>query len=154
GWGVVYRAWQHSLKRPVAVKMILSGHLASPVELERFFTDARAAATLDHSGIVPIYEIGEDRGQHFFSMALVEGGRLQKALADGRLPPAEAARLVRHVAEAVQYAHEHAIIHRDLSPRNILLTAAEDGGRGTEGRLPKLIDFGMARTAESDLSVT
>src|SRR5207247_2620446 len=105
GMGVVYRARQVSLNRPVALKMILAGQLASEAEVRRFRLEAEAAANLDHPGIVPIFEIGEHEGQHFFSMGLVEGTSLAAKVADGPLPAREAAELTTQVAEAVQYAH-------------------------------------------------
>ena len=121
GMGVVYKARQQGIDRVVALKMIRAAAVASPGAVERFHNEARAAARLEHPGIVPIYDVGEVEGQPYFTMAYVGGGSLQQRLADGPLPPREAARLLQLVAEAVQYAHEHGIIHRDLKPHNILL---------------------------------
>jgi WD40 repeat protein len=147
GMGVVYRAWQKRLRRSVALKMILSGQLASEEEVERFYAGARAAAQLDHPGIVPVFEVGEHDGRHYLSMGLVEGGTLAARVRQGPLPGKEAASLVKQVAEAVGYAHHQGVIHRDLKPGNVLLDR--------EGQA-KVTDFGLARMVHehSDLSRT
>ncbi|MBC7815980.1 MAG: protein kinase, partial [Planctomycetaceae bacterium] len=132
GMGVVYLARQRRLNRLVALKMILSGQLASGEEVRRFHGEAEAAAKLEHPCIVPIYEVGEHNGQHYFSMGFVDGPSLQKRLHDGPLVAREAAELLATIADAVQYAHEQGIVHRDLKPANVLL--ASSGGAGSAAR--------------------
>ena len=145
GMGVVYRARQRNLNRIVALKMIKSGELAGNDEVQRFHAEAEAAAQLDHPGIVPIYEVGEFNGQHFFSMALVDGEGLDAKLKGGPLPSKEAARLLAKIAEAVQFAHDKGIVHRDLKPANVLIDA---GGQ------PKVTDFGLAKNIAADSGMT
>ena len=132
GMGVVYKARQVKLNRIVALKMILAGQLASEQDVQRFYTEAEAAANLDHPSIVPIYEVGEHEGQHYFSMGFVDGETLADRLKDGPLPPREAAELSKKITEAVAYAHEHGVIHRDLKPANVLLQKEEGGTRKDE----------------------
>jgi serine/threonine-protein kinase len=145
GMGVVYRARHRGLKRVVALKMILSGQMASAQERERFRREAELAANLDHPHIVPIYEVDEDQGHCFFSMRLVDGGSLSKQAGRYMTDPAAAARLVSTLARAVHHAHGQGFLHCDLKPSNVLLDH-----HGT----PYLTDFGLARRTGADSSLS
>jgi serine/threonine protein kinase len=158
GMGVIYKARQLRLNRLVAIKMINAGEFASPMLVQRFHREAEAAANLNHPNIVPIYETGELRGQHFFSMQLVEGSGLDRNIGESgfhrsggqtdarsslRARQEDIARIVAKVARAVDYAHQHGVLHRDLKPSNILLDAAGE---------PHLTDFGVAKVLGHDAS--
>ena len=143
--GVVYKARQVSLKRLVAVKMVLAGQLADAQDISRFQLEAEAAANLDHPCIVRIIEIGEHEGQHYFSMDFIDGESLESRLKDNPLPPREAAHLMEQVARAIAYAHSQGVIHRDLKPANILVNKQGE---------PRVTDFGLAKRVQGDSSLT
>jgi WD40 repeat protein len=169
GMGVVYKARQVSLNRIVALKMILTGQLASDTEVQRFRAEAEAAAQLDHPNIVPIYEVGTQQGQHYFSMKYVEGGSLasfsrEPAASAGR--QRDLARLVATLARAVHFAHQRGILHRDLKPGNILLqgpgvrdqesgqTPADSCLLTPDSWIAMITDFGLAKRIEGDACLT
>src|SRR5256714_4010242 len=145
GQGIVFRAWQRSLSRTVAIKIIGVGRFATDAHLKRLRREAEAAAKLNYPGIVPIYEVGERDGTSYFSMRFVEGDRFDEVVNHGPISTRQAAELIAKVARTVHYAHEHGILHRDIKPGNILLDANGE---------PHLTDFGLARLVEHGSTVT
>ncbi|MGH7969881.1 MAG: serine/threonine-protein kinase, partial [Limisphaerales bacterium] len=145
GQGVVYRARHRGLNRVVALKMLILGPWATEAHLKRFKTEAEAAATLDHPQIVPIYEIGQVEGQHYFTMKLVEGASLKQLGVGGPVAPRRAAEIVTAAAGAMAHAHERNILHRDLKPGNILLDE--------QGQV-HVTDFGLAKLVEDESTIT
>jgi eukaryotic-like serine/threonine-protein kinase len=146
GMGVVYRAKEFTPERMVALKVIRSGELADAEDVRRFRQEADEAARLDHPHIVPVYEVGEHGGLHFFTMKLIEGGSLSQHLERYQNDPKAAARLTATAARAVHYAHQRQLLHRDLKPSNILLDASGE---------PHVADFGLAKRMEDgDACVT
>lgn len=157
GMGVVYKARQVNLNRIVALKMILAGQLASAEDVRRFYQEAESAARLEHPGIVPIFEVGQHEGQHFFSMGYVDGPNLAQVIAEGPLTANDTAAIVLLVTEAIAFAHDRGVIHRDLKPANVLLARPDDATQAVHlaaetGRVlryrtcqPKVTDFGLAK---------
>ncbi len=136
GMGVVYRATQQGLKRPVALKLINSGLLASHEERQRFRREAATVAGLRHPGIVAIHEIGDWQGYDYFSMSFVDGPTLQQQMDACAIDHATAATILREIARASAFAHRAGIVHRDLKPDNVLMD---------EGIRPVIADFGLAK---------
>jgi serine/threonine-protein kinase len=145
GQGVVYRAYQKSLHRTVALKVIGLGPWTTEAHLKRFRREAEAAARLENPCIVPVYEVGERDGSCYFSMKFVEGGRLDDAVKRTPMTIRRAAELIAKLARTVHYAHEHGVLHRDIKPGNILLDAQGE---------PLLTDFGLAGLVEAESTIT
>jgi serine/threonine protein kinase len=166
GMGVVYKALQTKLNRTVALKMILAGSHAGAEELSRFKSEAQTMARLQHPNIVQVYEVGEHDGLPFLALELVEGGSLAHRLAGTPRPPREVAALVKTLASAVQHAHEHNVVHRDIKPGNVLLSfsrdaessersaptsalRSEDSASRLNDIVPKITDFGLAKRLDT-----
>jgi len=136
GMGVVYKARQKSLNRLVALKLLAPERVQDARFAERFAREAQALAQLNHPNIVTIYDFGQAGGFYFLLMEFVDGVNLRQLLATRKLEPAEALTIVPPICEALQYAHDHGIVHCDIKPENLLL---DKNGRA------KIADFGIAR---------
>lgn len=137
GMATVYKAYQPSLEREVALKVLRPGFADDPEFLARFQREARAIAKLRHPHIVQVFDFEQVEGRYLLAMEYLEGGTLKDRLAEGApLPPAEVARIVSEVAEALAYGHARGIVHRDIKPSNVMLA---DGGRAV------VTDFGIAK---------
>ena len=143
--GVIYKARHTKLRRIVALKVMIAGEYASAEQIARFEKEARAAARLRHANIVPIYEIGAEGGNRFFTMDFIDGTPLDVLIARGELSPRDSLKIVASVGDALAYAHEHGIIHRDIKPSNIMI---DRSGR------PQIMDFGLAKQIDSDSRFT
>jgi serine/threonine protein kinase len=143
GMGSVYLAEDTALVRRVALKIPLFGPADDAEGRERFFREARAAATLDHPYLCPVYDVGEIDGQLYLTMAYIEGKSLAESLRGEGLPPRQVAALVGKLAVALEAAHAKGVIHRDLKPANVMIK--ETGHR----REPVIVDFGLARREDA-----
>jgi WD40 repeat protein len=174
GYGTVYKARDPRLDRIVAVKVPRAGDLAAPEDRERFHREARSAARLRHSFIVSMFEVGQADELPFLVYEFIEGVSLADWLSRSRVAPREAAQLLADVADALQYAHEHGVIHRDVKPANIMLERVTISGSShlsgssrpgdpfgvplrdgpTSLLIPKVMDFGLAKREGGDATVT
>jgi serine/threonine protein kinase len=170
GMGKVFKARHKTLKRLVALKMILAGAHATPDEAARFRAEAEAVARLAHPNIVQVYEVGEHDSCPFLSLEYLDGGSLEHRLRGQPLPPRQAAELVRTLAAAMHYAHQKGIIHRDLKPANVLFRTEPKGLRTAakpdplspqssvlspgEVLSPVISDFGLAKRLDQSLGRT
>jgi hypothetical protein len=174
-YGTVYKARDTELDRIVAIKVPRASALGDGTEGgDRFLREARSVAQLRHPSIVSVHEVGEYNGLPFLVQDFVEGITLADLLTGERLPPRQAAELVATIADALQYAHDRGVVHRDVKPSNIMLEVGARGeGRGArkEGSsedqagglplaprpsplVPRLMDFGLARRDEGEVTVT
>jgi eukaryotic-like serine/threonine-protein kinase len=141
-FGRVYRAWQRSLGRPVALKYLRKSFQQNPEAVDRFFGEARTVSQLQHSGIVPIHGVGKTPGGgYFIAMDLVDGCDLSRMISRSKVSIADAVRWVIDACEALGHAHERGIIHCDLKPANLLLN---------KGGQVRVTDFGLARSLGED----
>jgi serine/threonine-protein kinase len=143
GMGVVYLAWQSDLRRFVALKFIKG--IEGSEDLARFEREARTAAALVHPNIVPVYEVGELDGKHYYSMMLVRGMPLDAHLHGSTPPLRQVVRWIADALAAVHYANEQGVIHRDIKPANLMI--------GDDGRV-YVMDFGLARWNKPGSSLT
>jgi ketosteroid isomerase-like protein len=147
GMGIVYRAVQLSLGRPVALKLIASQHAADPEFRDRFEREARLAAAIDHPNVIPVYAAGEEDGRLYLVVRFVRGTDLHHLIRNGGpLPPARAAALIEQVGLGLDAAHAAGLVHRDVKPANVLISV--------QGDHVYLTDFGLSRLVSSDTRLT
>jgi formylglycine-generating enzyme required for sulfatase activity len=144
-FGAVYRAYDPQLEREVALKVPLPGSLGGPTAAGRFLSEAKAAARLHHAHIVPVHEAGFDGTHHYIATAFIEGCTLARAIEERRLDYRQAAKVVRDLAEALDYAHKAGVVHRDVKPANVML---DERGEAY------LTDFGLAHRQDARTRLT
>ncbi|MHC4505505.1 MAG: serine/threonine-protein kinase, partial [Planctomycetota bacterium] len=143
--GIVYRAREKALGRIVALKVLLAGEHASDEQVGRFIREARAIARIRHPNIVPIHDVGEVDGRHYFTMDYIEGDPLSRMIEKGKVDIRRALDIVESIADAAECAHAAGVVHRDIKPSNIMIDA--------EGRA-QITDFGLAKPVEGDTQYT
>lgn len=145
-FGYVFQAWDPRLHRMVALKVQRAGSLASQEDVERFLREARSAAQLKHPSIVSVFETGQTEDNVWFLVCeYVDGVTLEERLKDGPLPPEDAAKVIAELADALQYAHEQGVVHRDVKPSNIIIDRQDKA---------HLMDFGLAKRDTGEWTMT
>ena len=144
-FGAVYRGYDPTLDREVALKVPHPGSLQTERDRDRFLREPKAAAQLRHPNIVPIYDAGVDGETYYIASAFIEGRTLQEAIDEERIDFEGAVQIIRHLADALDYAHQQGVVHRDVKPANIILDASGE---------PLLLDFGLARFEERESNLT
>lgn len=145
GMATVYRAFDPSFDREVAIKVLPREMLHDPQFRSRFEREIKMIASLEHPSIVPVYDVGDDNGQPYFVMRFMNGGSLTDVIEKGSIPIKDTARTVERIAQGLAHAHRKGVIHRDLKPDNILF---DDAGE------PFISDFGVAKLTESTSNLT
>ena len=147
GMATVYKAYQPSMDRYVALKVLPQYHSKDPSFTKRFIQEARTIARLEHKNILPVYDYGEEEGVAYMAMRYLDGGTLQDILSLGQLPLSEVAEIMRQICAGLDYAHRRGVVHRDIKPANVMVD--DEGGI-------YLTDFGLAKVLEgsSDLTVS
>ncbi len=145
GMGIVFRAWDKTLKRTVALKMLVAGDTASPEEEERLYKEATANARLAHPNILPVYEVGRIDGRLYFTMEFIRGSGFDRLMLEKKLDRRRGMEILRDVCQALAFAHSKGILHRDVKPANIMV--AQDGH-------VYLMDFGLARNFRETAKLT
>ena len=145
GMGIVYRVRQAGSDRIEALKVLLTGAMADSTQIRRFLREAKATAQLNHPHIIPIYEMGEENGYHYFTMKYVDGGTFDKVIGQAEVPLSYKIEILIKICEALYQAHQQKILHRDIKPSNVLMS--KDGE-------PFLSDFGLAKFVDSNSKFT
>jgi serine/threonine protein kinase len=144
GMATIYKAYQPSLDRYVALKVLSPTHAEQPGFNERFQREARAVANLNHPNILPVFDFGQESDYSYIAMRYVEGARTLKEVMETPLNLAEVVNLIGQIAAALNHAHQHGVVHRDIKPSNVLM----------DGNWALLTDFGIAKMTEASVKLT